>query len=224
MESLSTTTTTSSAIDECTRMTAALKVELEKRKIEKADYDAREAEYQRRKGLLSAARALYSNKCSGNCAQGGVARFGCDPMCTNMSVMNPELVEPTAPVWGSLGNFVCTVCNQAVDIDATAGGDLTIAENAIAQQMQCVSSLATGAAAEAAEDAEDDQMTEAGDPSSETADAASSSSSSMVIVIIIIIVIIAALIAAITLVFIYGDDESDTMDIGGASSRRHSRT
>ena len=211
------TTEQVSELDGCTRMTQLMSEELERRKKERAQYDALYAEYVRQRKVLNAVRAIAASKCAGQCAGGGAIRYGCDPICTNIQLLNPDLIEPTPPNWGSLGNFVCSSCRQSVTIDASAGDDITVAENAVNQQMQCTSELR-----EAYDRVSDTGTGTSSSSSSSTSspDTGSSSSSSedkekhnttttIIIVFVLIIAFVLLIAGAIVTYFILTDDDNE---------------
>jgi hypothetical protein len=70
-------------------------------------------------------------------------------MCTNMN-LNVAPNKPETPVYPSLGEFVCSICAQSVDISGTAGRDIVLEEKAINQQMSCTASAESAAATAAA--------------------------------------------------------------------------
>lgn len=129
---------TKAAIEECRAMTTELKSAIAARAAQQKTYDDLAMEYQRRKGIYDSAHQLFLQTCSGSCASGGVQRYGCDPMCTNWRALNLEPTPPTPPVFPSLGQFVCQICSQSVDVSATAGRDIQTAVN---QQMECTATL-----------------------------------------------------------------------------------
>lgn len=133
---------TQAAVAECKQMTTLLQTALKEREAQQTKYNALVAEYKRQKGIYDASRAVYLTKCRGDCQSGGVQRYGCDPMCRNWTALNIEPAMPVAPVFPSLGQFICSVCSQSVDMSAlNAGDDLSVARNAISQQMTCTASI-----------------------------------------------------------------------------------
>lgn len=197
------TTTQTNELDGCARMTKLMAEELERRKQERARYDALYDEYVRQRSRLNASRAFANTKCANACVNGGgVIRYGCDPACTNIRYLNPDLIEPRAPVWGSLGNFVCSSCRQSVNIDANAGDDLAIAEKAVNQQMQCTSELRDAYDRAGASDKPAQPI-----KSGKSANSTTSVSMMVLIFIVIIALVLVGAIAFVAYIILSDDDE-----------------
>lgn len=137
------------AVNECKKMTGYMMQALTEQEAKQKSYMELLAEWERRQGLYNASLSQYKSKCSSpsGCltpgSQGGVQRLGCDPMCLNWLRMNPSFAahKPVAPVPPDLGTFVCSICAQSVDINATAGDAVNVMKNAINQQMTCTTAL-----------------------------------------------------------------------------------
>jgi len=132
---------TDEAIVECKKMTARLSEIISSRELQQRQFDERMSEYQRKKGIHNMAQIEYNRHCSDGCQFGGVQTKGCHPMCTNWIYLNPEPIQPPAPVYPDLGAFACTICSQNVDVSALASHDVNIARKALEQQMSCVTNL-----------------------------------------------------------------------------------
>ena len=148
-KTISAQTATLEAVNECKKMTEYMMQALKEQESKQKSYMELLAEWERRQGLYNSSLSQYQSKCSSpsGCltpgSQGGVQRLGCDPMCLNWLRMNPTFAshKPVAPVPPDLGTFVCSICAQSVDINATAGDTVNVMKNAINQQMSCTTTL-----------------------------------------------------------------------------------
>ena len=143
---------TLAAVAECKKMTNLLRQTIAKREATQKTYDDLMQEYLRKKGNYDAAAAQYGQRCIDNCRGGGVQRYVCDPMCSNIG-LNVAPGKPEAPIYPDLGEFVCSICSQSVDISGSAGRDFVLEEKAINQQMTCTTNLENQINAQAAKDA-----------------------------------------------------------------------
>jgi hypothetical protein len=183
-------------------MISQLQELLAEQKVEKEEYDRLVAEYNRRLGLYNGTAQLRADCASSGCASGGPK---CNPACRNLTTLNPRPIEPTRPITADLGTFICQICQQSVSLGAeTDSGDINVAQNAVAQQMNCIANaetqLATANVAESAESAE--STTEVVKPAESTEVAQSTGSKKIIIIgiIIFVCVIIIAIIIALIIV------------------------
>lgn len=128
------TTVTREDISECREATQALRDAIDQYKADYARYQELQTEYQRRLSAYRAEQQFASTYCTGACENGGPT---CNPRCRNIRKFLIEPIAPSAFVPPNFGNFVCTICQQNVNIDAQTGGDVNVASDAINQQMQC---------------------------------------------------------------------------------------
>jgi len=190
------------AIEECKKMTALMSAAIDERAKQQRDYDELAAEYQRKLGIYNTARAVYNMKCGDECASGG---FDCHPMCQNWARLNPEPIMPERPIFPDLGTFVCTICNQSVDLSAAASRDVNIARDAVQQQMNCISRVGQTAGDTAQTDTATAAPAAAAPKSTAPADETKKWYIYGAIGVVIILIAI-----AIVIYFVMGDDDDES--------------
>lgn len=130
------------AVKDCKDATKLWQDALEEQKEQIRIHNLLHKEWERRQGLYNLSKQIFENRCTPSCRSaqpGDVQKLGCHPLCLNWGVLNPIPIEPKL-VQPDFGDFVCTSCNQIVDIDAVAGNNIDM-NDAINLQMTCTANL-----------------------------------------------------------------------------------